>query len=217
LNQSVVATAPAVRSISAVRPSSRRTRPASDRRQAAPGRYKELQNARVPANGFASSRSATNVPTTVGVVQDPYSPKEKIAVSVNRRVDLLEWEYSHGRLSEAAYRTGRIVQAIFERATGRSQSSWSAGDRVDAFCAKELQILTALEKAEAIRHHMARIVTAIGQVGARFLRDILGENKTYSEMAAARGQTDTSFTAKRFRNLLEDLAEEWAAVGQSRA
>jgi hypothetical protein len=206
-----VSPAPLARSISAVRPK------ASDRRRRSDGRFKPNQNARTPAGGFATTPAPRhNVETTVGVVANPYDAEEKIAVSVNRRVDILEWEYSHGRLSEAAYRNGRIIQAIFERATGRSQSSWSMGDRVDAYSAKEMQIITAIQKAETVTAYMAKIVKAIGQIGARFLRDVLAEGKTYSQMAAARGQSDTSFTAKRFRCYLEDLAQEWAATGQSR-
>jgi hypothetical protein len=211
-----VSPGPLLRSISAVRP----TR--SDRRKtakSAEGRFQAQQNARTPANGFAVSRSAHNVPTTIGVVPDPYDNSEKLAVSINRKVDVLEWEYSHGRLSEAAYRTGRIVQATFERATGRSQSSWSLGDRVDAFQAKELQLITALQKAEAVTEMMARIVKSIGTVGARALRSVLADGQTYAQVAAARGQSGeaaVTFAAKRFRLLLEELAEDWAASGQSR-
>jgi hypothetical protein len=170
----------------------------------------------MPAGQLATSPEPKKVTTTVGVVANPLDPREKIAVAVNRKIDILEWEYSHGRLSEAAYRNGRIIQSIFERATGRSQSSWSLGDRVDAYSAKEMQIITSLEKAETVNAYMVRIVKAIGQVGARFLRDVLAESKTYAQLAAARGHTDTTFVAKRFRNYLEDLSEEWAASGQSR-
>lgn len=215
MTESVAASSPAYPGISAVRPK-------SSRRKVADGRYRASQSVRLPANGLATARAPRqnrNVSTTIGAVPDPYADKEAIAVTVNRRVDLLEWEYSHGHLSEAAYRTGRIVQAVFERASGRSQSSWSLGDRVDAGMAKELQLLTALEKAETITAMMARIVKAIGQIGARFLRELLGEGRTYAQVAAMRGQSGdkaVTFVAKRFRNLLEDLSVEWAAKGQHR-
>lgn len=216
MNQSVALSAPEAGrpvSVSAVRSTDRR------RRKSADGRYQAGQSARIPANGLAISRSARNVPTTTGKVADPYSPKEQIAVSINRRVDILEWEYSHGRLTEAAYRNGRIIQYAFERASGRSQSSWSMGDRVDAFSAKELQILTALEKAEELTALMVRIVKSVGQIGARMLRSVLAEGRTYEQLAADRGRTGErgrTAAADQFRTLLEDLSEDWAAKGQSR-
>jgi hypothetical protein len=187
-------------------------------RKTDPGRYQAQQSARVPANGFGTSatRSRANVDTTVAVVPDPFSAKDRIAVTVNRRVDLLEYEYSNRRLTEAAYRTGRIVQATFERATGRSQSSWSLGDRVDAWSAKEMQMISSLQRAEAVQTMMARIVRSVGQIGARFLRAILSEGKTYEQLAEARGRTSErgrTAAAERFRTLLEDLAEDWAATG----
>jgi hypothetical protein len=197
-----------------------RTSSTARRRQVDPGRYGAEQSPRIPANGIAIGRAPRNnrrgVETTVAAVADPYSPKEKIAVAVNRRVDILEYEYSHGRLTEAAYRTGRIVQATFERATGRSQSSWSMGDRVDAFSAKEMQILTSLEKAEAVNALFLKLVKAVGQIGARFLRAVLAEGKTYDQLAQARGRSGErgrAAAADHFRTLLEDLAQFWAAEG----
>jgi hypothetical protein len=208
------AIAPAAAALPAVRsPSTTRRTKA---RKTEGGRYRKAGSARLPANGLAISRSAVNVPTTVGAVQDPYSPKEKVAVSINRRVDLLEWEYSHGRLSEAAYLIGRELQGAFERGTGRSASNWSQGDRVDAYSSKEMQIITGLQTASAIQTYMARVVRSIGQIGARFLRSVLCEGKTYAELAAMRGQSNEagrSAAASRFRHLLEDLAEDWAATG----
>lgn len=174
----------------------------------------------MPANGFGTSASPQNVPTTIGAVQDPYSPKDKLAVSVNRRTDVLEWEYSHGRLTEAAYRVGREIQAVFERATGRSASNWSQGDRVDAYASKELQIIHGIMKAETVQTYMDRIVRTVGMVGARFLRAILCDGSTFTSVATARGRNNEAgrgAAASQFRQLLEDLAEEFAARGQQRA
>src|SRR3954470_327954 len=105
---------------------------------------------------------------------NPLGPPPRIAVRVNRRVDLLEEELGNGRIKEPLYRAGRLAQAVFERAQGRSGgSSWSQGDRVDQALAHELAIIQNLETAEAARAMVGRIERAIGVVPARFLRRML--------------------------------------------
>ena len=157
------------------------------------------------------------MPTTAGVVVDPYNHRHAIAVSINRKVDHLEWEYSHGRISEAAYRVGRDVQALFERAGARSgSSSWTSGDRVDGTVAKELQIIRGLDAARAAHAEMERLTRVIGIVGARFLRACLIEGRSWAELAAMRGRSGEAgrgAAASRFRDLLEDLAEAFEAQG----
>ncbi len=183
------------------------------------GRYHNVDaDARLPANGLAPSLSP-NVPTGPAVVQDPLDAKSSLVVSVNKRVDLLEYEYSHGRLSEGAYRTGRQVQGVFERLQSITGSGWALGDRVDAAAAHELAVLAKVEKAQAANALMQRIIQAIGMVGARRLRAHLVDGLTYREVAAARGQNHREayvFAAKSFRQSLEDLAESFAAVGARR-
>lgn len=218
---------PAVRTAPGILPKSRQQRkakaqanartplaPVAD--QAVGGRYSDdAGKAIIPANGLAQARSRQQ-DVTVGAVQDPYDRQTKLAVSINRRIDLLEYEYSHRRLSHAAYTVGRELQSVFERASGRSASNWSQGDRVDAFSSKELQIISGLEKAGAVQAYMDRVICSVGQIGARFLRNVLSEGKTYTELAAMRGQSGEAgkaAAASRFRHLLEDLAEDWAAKG----
>lgn len=172
----------------------------------------------MPAVGVASSASK-NVPTTVAIVQDPFEPEAHLVVSVNRRVDLLEYELSHGRLSEAAYRVGRDVQRVFEKATALLGSSWTGGDRVDAADAHEDAVIWRIELAQELEALRKRIVKAIGMVGYRRLRGHLGEGVTFKQAAESRGQSGElaiTFAAKSFRQLLEDLAEEWAAKGVRR-
>lgn len=210
-------TLPPARSPSA-RPHRSRSRKAqANARLALGGRYDaDAGKAIVPANGLASSRSR-NVPTTVAAVPDPFDPRGRIAVSVNRKVDALEWEHSHGRLSQAAYLTGRQVQAVLERAyCGRSASNWMGGDRVDAYAVKEMQIITGLEKAETVKAYMEMITRSVGQIGARFLKAVLLEGLSYADLAKARGRDNEagrSAAASQFRNLLEDLSVDWSAVG----
>jgi hypothetical protein len=169
----------------------------------------------MPANGLAVSRSARNVPTVPAAVRDPYAPKERILVSVNRRVDILEEELANGRIDEAQYHTGRRCQAIFERAGGVSASSWNMGDRVDAYVAKELQIIHSLMDADRVRREIEDMQKVIGTVGARMLRAVLS-GTSFKQIATARGKTGdraVSAVAQQFRWYLEDLSEARAARG----
>lgn len=152
---------------------------------------------------------------------DPLSPPPKIPAQVNRRVDILEQELGNRRIDEAQYRTGRIVQAVFERAQGRvGGGGWNAGDKVDAALAHELAVIHSIETAEKVEALMARIDRAIGTVGSRFLRRILVDRVSLEQYALERGKSGErgkAQVAAHFRFLLEDLAEAWAARGSSRA
>jgi hypothetical protein len=147
-------------------------------------------------------------------VQDPGEPKRRVQVKVNRHDDVLERELSHGRISEAAYRVGRVVQAVFERAGGVGASPmWLQGDRVDTALAHELAIVCKIEDARKVEAYMAAVEKAIGEMGAKFLRRILGENQTFSEVAGKlASEKRIAFVGERFRVYLEELAESWSAA-----
>lgn len=152
-------------------------------------------------------------------VDAPYEPGVKETVQVNRRVDVLEEERAHRRISEAAYLTGRAIQTVFEEASRSAGSNWSGGDRVDVSEAKDNQIVRRLEAAAHIEAEMARLTRLVGTIGARFLREIL-TGTTYREYAERRGrggERGTAYVADRFRAWLEDIAEERAAKGPERS
>jgi hypothetical protein len=145
----------------------------------------------------------------------------RIVATVNRRVDVLEDERSHGRISEAAYAVGRITQAVFERARNVAPScGWKEGDRVDAAWAQEVKIVRALENARMVESYKKRIDDAFGPAGkldARLLERILGDRMSYPQAAALQGKSGergTSYIATRFRDALEALADAWAAKGR---
>src|SRR5512136_2755133 len=97
------------------------------------GRYDARRSARAPANGLATPPPSLNVRTAVAAVPDPLEPGARILATVNRRTDILEIERSHGRISEAAYAVGRILQQAFERQARLGTSpAWNATGRVDA-------------------------------------------------------------------------------------
>lgn len=136
---------------------------------------------------------------------------------VNARTDLLEAERSRGLISESAYQTGRRLQFAFERmARMGSGSSFNDGDRVDAASRHEDAIAYGVDDARKLRNLMAGVEKAVGVVGARFLRRVIGDRVSYAACAAARGKSGERAVAQvaaHFRMLLEDLAEAWSARG----
>lgn len=145
-------------------------------------------------------------------VPDPYEPGSFLTATVNRKVDVLFDERSRGRITEAQYLVGRMIQAVYERGSGARLGSagWAIGGSRDQTVAHELAILYALDDAEKVRKFTQRLEQAVGTVGARFLRAILSEGKTFSSYAADRGRSGeraAGDVAKRFRWLLESLTE----------
>lgn len=184
------------------------------------GRYDgSASQTRLPPAGRA--KPSPHLRTTLAAVADPYgNGKERLLVTVNRNVDVLETERSAGRIDEAAYQTGRIIQAVFERVNKVGSSNWAGGSRVDAASAHETAIAYAVENAALVNKTVARIEKAVGIVGCRFLRSILAEGLTFAQAAALRGQSGRhagTYAGERFRAMLEDLAKEWEAEGKSAA
>jgi hypothetical protein len=160
-------------------------------------------------------------------------PGQRVLARVNRRIDILEWERSHDRISDDAYREGRVVQWMFERAGLSGGSTWREGSRVDAEIAKELAILRHIAAATTIDDYMGFMRDALGEVDAAIVRQVLGENRGYGDVEMPRrrmpvpaakvpafgrqkpkpGERYASYVARRFRDALETLA---AAAAQQR-
>ena len=184
------------------------------------GRYGRADGAHWPANGVARPPASLNIRTAIGQVPDPMEPGRNIHVATNRAVDVLEEERARGRISEAAYMTGREVQAVFERAArlGMPTRSWDGGSRVDAAAAHELAIAKNIDAARACDREMDRLEAAVGQIGARFLREIIAEGtsfRAYAERRGWAGDRKVAYVGDRFRMALEDLAEFRAARGRA--
>jgi len=202
---------PPLRPIPQRKPNGRRVRA-----RTTDGRWHDTDpRARIPAGGFGTAPSP-NVQIQHGTVADPMEAKASSIVSVNLRTDLLEWEYSHRQLSEAAYRTGREIQGLWERATRIMGSSWDDSSGGPPASSAD-RLAAKMELAEQIAALEKRIVRAIGMVGYRRLRSHLAHGLTFAQAAIKDGKGDgreaIKFAAKRFRHYLEDLAEEWAARG----
>ena len=172
--------------------------------------------ARVPGD-LARPVPSLNVRTTVGAVQNPLDPsgKERILVTINRNVDLLEDELKRKLISEGAYRTGRLIQAAFEVSV-RSSSNWIDGIGGDPTTAQELRQLTKIERAQRAARLAGEIRKAVGEMGAKHLRMILGDGWTYGQIAIREGKSGDRGrrqVAARFRQLLEDVTEYRSAKG----
>ena len=110
--------------------------------------------------------------------------------TVSRRVDVLEMERSHKRISQGAHRAGQTVRATFD--LERSKDCTNA----------------------AVREMIAVICDRIGRVDTRLLRRILVNRMSFTECAALEGKggdRGQNYVAHRFRDALEDLAEAWTA------
>ncbi|WP_158811205.1 hypothetical protein [Beijerinckia sp. L45] len=156
----------------------------------------------------------------LAAVVDPMgNGTERLYASVNSRVDILEWERSHGHIGENAYRTGRLVQAIFERLGNISGTNWCGASRMDPSLARELNVIRSIDSAAKIQELMEKIRGRIGMIDTRLMRRVLGERLSYAECSALQGKgggdRGTTYIAKRFREALEDLAESWIGKGKA--
>lgn len=192
------------------------------------GRYRYDDQPQPHPAGTGELPRNRNAFTKLAAIQDPASgqggtvpeargSRVRQLSAVNVTTDILEWELSHGRISDAAYSTGRLAQGIYCKARGPGVSStWRAGHRVDAWVAKELAIIYAIDTARTIARYTGAIVRELGQKDANILRLVLADGKNYAEIAALNGRSGergTSYFAQRFRDALETLADRWAARG----
>jgi hypothetical protein len=133
-------------------------------------------------------------PPVIGQVRDKKTGKllstihkndkpSRILATVNRRVDILEYELSHGRISEVAYGEGRLIQAIFERTGLSGGSTWNAGSRVDAVVAKELAVIRKVSDAKIIAAMVDENADLLGAIDAAIVRQVLGENRSFAQVS----------------------------------
>ncbi|SEQ49326.1 hypothetical protein SAMN05216548_10536 [Faunimonas pinastri] len=173
-----------------------------------------------PIGGVARRPLSPNLPTAQIAVPDPENPKERILARVNRNVDLLELERSHGRISEAAYMVGRIIQAVFEQAAGvRMGGGWAGGEKVDAATEDEIRLIRTLAKARLADDYVKRIEKVVGEVGAKFLRRLIMGEASFASEGAARGKgrdRGAAYAGDRFRWMLEEISEAWAGRAEPR-
>jgi len=186
------------------------------RPRAAAGRYGSRAGSTQPGGGLARPLPSLNVRTAVGVVPNPLSRDgAPIQVRINRRVDLLEQERSHRRISESAYQVGRELQTHYEReAAGLGELNLERSGSARANT--DMQAVYGLESAQDRVHLAARIEKVIGTAGGDFLRASLSGNLSFPQLAASYGQhgeRGVAVISGQWRWLLEQLATRWAARG----
>lgn len=195
-------------------------------KSAAPGRSRDPRGDRYDhsqafdprTNLSRAVRRKGPVATATVAVADPFSPSTRVLASVNRNIDLLEMERSHGRITVSQYEVGRQVQAILERGVGARLGSMAFDVRgsKDLSIAHELAIIYAIDDARLVAALRDKIVRAVGVPGARFLAEVLTGRQTFAQYATARGkggERGTAYIAEHFRILLESLDEDFAAEG----
>lgn len=183
----------------------------------------DTRGATEPPNGLARLKPEQRLRSRVGAVVDPIpdpigTPKERargrVAVRINVTTDIIELEHAHGRITSRAYKCGRFLMALFERAHGlkRDASNLEPKDSVNLAYGVEAQIERAIDTAADVVWWSDKIQKSIGRVGLNLVRDVIDSGKTYAEISAARGRGTSeravAYTADRFRTLLEDLAED---------
>ncbi len=154
----------------------------------------------------------------VGAVAVPYAmadndaPPQYIRATVNTRTDILEWERSHARLSEAAYLVGRAIRRHFEARSNQLSSRHPNPDRVssDASERQKSAICRGLDQALEIEAFKLGLRAMIGEMGERFLSRFLCDRFSFEGYASQIHVPGSSATAvaARFRTMLEELAQD---------
>jgi hypothetical protein len=185
------------------------------------GRYQAVGAAADPGALPREGKARPHVTIRHGAVDDP-DPElrgHRRRVAINIRTDALEQEYARGRLSEQAYRAGRVYQRVLDRANGlRTASAWRDGDRVDAGRAGDLTLVRALDAAAQAVRLREEVRPIIGLLADRILALTLGEGLTLTQTAerlagatggSPAGRHAAGFYAWAFRQALEALGAEW--------
>jgi hypothetical protein len=209
------------------------------------GRYsRSHQGAAGPELPREGARAGGKIEIAHGQEIDPYFANEprsagraagprRQRVAINARIDILEYEHRRGRLSAAAYATGRYIDAVLEAASGR-RSGMEFGERNRA----ALSTLS-LQHAMAARIDAARaagllkqaMVQEIGEERARIVVKAIGESLSFRAIArldamgrgknrearpvAGKGR-DCERAARRVGGLLREALEELALIWEKR-
>jgi hypothetical protein len=153
----------------------------------------------------------------IGALPDPNPIEgEKLKrqrVAMNVAKDVLLRELQHGRIGNAQFAVGRVYEAILEAAAvgaGGSSFELSSG-RGD----HEAMIAKVIDRAGGVVEADHSIRGLCGERGASILREVLGDRRTFKQIAAALRlpqKRGPGRIAIEFREALQALAKEWAAI-----
>ena len=171
-----------------------------------------------PGGDLGSPPQSRNKATAIAAVIDPMGDgEERILATVNRRVDVLEEERSHNLISEAAYRNGRTVQGILERAGRIGGSNWAGASRKDPAEVRDTHAQRMIDDGRVAEGWRRRIRDRLGIIDARLIDRVLADGLSYAECASLIGRSGDrgkSYVAARFRDALEELSEVLTAKGR---
>ena len=131
-----------------------------------------------------------------------------------RRVDLLQYEADHGRITSPALDVGRRLQLALEATHRSGGSAWGA--KVDAPCSGDNAAVSAVEATRRAARLVDWAGRASGQDSGERLAVVLADGSGFAEAASRTGRTGrraTSEIAASFRDALERLALAQEAVG----
>jgi hypothetical protein len=137
--------------------------------------------------------------------------KRQQRVAINRNTDALEREYSFGRLSVAAYESGRIYQTILEKANG-ARSAGCAFEPSSGHGSPDGAIVGALDAAAEAITLKAEVQRVVGETAEKLLVSILLHGNDFRTLGGSpwKGRA----IAHSFRAALEALGDHWQkAVG----
>ena len=135
-----------------------------------------------------------------------------------RRVDLLAYEHSHGRLSPSAVTVGRGIETALEAAQRSAGSAWR--ERVDGSPDLEAGTLAGLDAVHRARVALDRVALVVGARGAMLLRDLLADGLSFEQLAQRHGRPTRrgiASVASQVRADLESLARARATTGRASA
>ena len=184
------------------------------------GRYDERTvNTRMPPGGtLGSAPRSRNTSTAIAAVTDPMGDGEqRILATINRAVDVLEQDRSRKLISEAAYRTGRLLQGVLEYSRRIGSSNWAGVCRKDPGEVRDTHAQRMIDDGRLAESYKTRMRDRLGMVDTRLLTRILGDGLSFAECARLVGKAGDRghrYVAARYRDALEELAEAWTAKGK---
>lgn len=103
---------------------------------------------------------------------------------------MLAAEKAAKHLTDAQFQVGRMIQAVYERASGARLASrgWEPRGSRDRSVAWELSMIFALKDASRVIRFTARLECEIGTVVTHFVHAILVEGRTFASYVASRGK-----------------------------
>jgi hypothetical protein len=146
---------------------------------------------------------------------DPKGPPGQQSIAaVNIKRDVLLYEFGRGRISEAAYLQGRLIQQALEYQGGGGGSQWAEGDRVDAGSLVAFAIARGIDRARAAVDIMTTVHRELGKLDAFVVIVALRQPGTWSELAEQWPFHDggdphnlRKMIAARFRQSLEAMGQ----------